>query len=44
MKNIKENFVMYLNPFWAGVLATIFAELSTMFIASVIIIFRRAGK
>lgn len=31
---------MLINPFWAGVLATIFAELATMFIASLIIIWR----
>lgn len=35
---------MFVNPFWAGVLATIFAELATMFIASLIIIIRRANK
>lgn len=35
---------MFINPFWAGVLATIFAELATLFIASVIIIIRRANK
>lgn len=34
---------MYINPFWAGVLATIFAELSAMFITSVIIIFKRGN-
>jgi hypothetical protein len=31
---------MYINPFWAGVLTTIFAELATLFIASVILIWR----
>ena len=31
---------MYINPFWGGVLATIFAELVTMFIASLVIIWR----
>jgi hypothetical protein len=31
---------MYVNPFWAGVVTTIFAELATMFIASVVIIWR----
>jgi hypothetical protein len=31
---------MYVNPFWAGVVATIFAELATMFIASIVIIWR----
>lgn len=35
---------MFVNPFWAGVLATIFAELATAFIASVIIIIRRGNK
>jgi hypothetical protein len=31
---------MYVNPFWAGVATTIFAELATMFIASLVIIWR----
>jgi hypothetical protein len=31
---------MYINPFWGGVLATIFAELAIMFIASIVIIWR----
>lgn len=31
---------MYINPFWAGVVATILAELATMFITSVVIIWR----
>jgi hypothetical protein len=35
---------MYINPFWAGVLATISAELALMFISSVLIIIRRANK
>lgn len=35
---------MYINPFWAGVLATITAELAIMFISSVVIIIRRANK
>lgn len=35
---------MTINPFLAGVLATIFAELATMFIASLIIIIRRNNK
>lgn len=35
---------MIINPFLAGVLATIFAELATMFIASLIIIFKRGRK
>lgn len=32
---------MYINPFWAGVLATISAELALMFISSIIIIIKR---
>ena len=35
---------MYVNPFWAGVVTTIFAELALMFISSVVIIIRRANK
>ena len=35
---------MYINPFWGGVLTTIFAELATMFVASLIIIIRRGKK
>ncbi len=35
---------MYINPFLAGVLATIFAEIGALFIASLIIIFRRAKR
>jgi hypothetical protein len=31
---------MTINPFWAGVLATIFAELLIMFISSLVIIWR----
>lgn len=31
---------MYVNPFWAGVATTISVELATMFIASVVIIWR----
>lgn len=34
---------MYINPFWAGVLATISTELALMFISSIIIIIKR-GK
>jgi hypothetical protein len=34
---------MIINPFLAGVLTTIFVELATMFIASLIIIIKR-GK
>ena len=35
---------MYINPFLAGVLTTIAAELAIMFISSMIIIFRRGKK
>ena len=35
---------MYIDPFWAGVLATIFAELAAMFVASMIIIFKRGKR
>ena len=35
---------MYINPFWAGVAATITAELALMFVSSLIIIFRRTKK
>ena len=35
---------MTINPFLAGVLATIFAELAAMFIASLIIISRRGKR
>lgn len=35
---------MYINPFLAGVLATIAAELAVMFVSSLIIIFRRAKR
>ena len=31
---------MYINPFWAGVVTTIFAELAAMFIASIVIILK----
>lgn len=34
---------MYVNAFWAGVLATIFAELALMFVSSIVIILKR-GK
>ncbi len=34
---------MYINPFLAGVLATIFAELTLMLVSSLVIIIRR-GK
>lgn len=35
---------MYINPFLAGVLATIFTEISVMFVASLIMIYRRANR
>ena len=35
---------MYINPFWAGVLATIATELALMFISSLIIILRGPKK
>lgn len=35
---------MYINPFWGGVLATIFAELAILFVSSVIIIFKRGKR
>lgn len=35
---------MYINPFWAGVIATVTAELAVMFISSLIIIFGRTKK
>ena len=35
---------MYINPFLAGVLATIAVELAIMFISSLIIIFRRSKR
>lgn len=31
---------MLINPFWAGVATTLFVELATMFIASLVIIWR----
>lgn len=31
---------MYVNPFWAGVVATIFAELALMFVYSIIIVWK----
>lgn len=35
---------MYIDPFWAGVLATIFAELALMFVSSLLIICKRICK
>ena len=34
---------MYINPFWAGVLATIFAELILAFVLSIVAVLKR-GK
>ena len=35
---------MYINPFLAGVLATIFAEIGAMFITSLVIIIKRGKR
>jgi hypothetical protein len=35
---------MYINPFLAGVIATLIAEIGTMFIASLIIILKRGKR
>lgn len=35
---------MYINPFWAGVLATIFVEIGTLFLLSVIAMFKRGKR
>lgn len=35
---------MYVNPFWAGVVTTIFAELALMFVSSIIIILKKGKK
>ena len=35
---------MYINPFWAGVLATIFTEIGILFIASIITIVKRGKR
>lgn len=35
---------MYINPFWAGVLATIFAEIATLFVLSVYATFKRGKR
>ena len=35
---------MYINPFLAGVLATVFAEVSAMFVASLIIMIKRGKR
>lgn len=31
---------MYINPFWGGILTAIFVELATLFVMSIIIIWR----
>lgn len=35
---------MYINPFLAGVLATVFAEIGILFVASVIAIVKRGKR
>ena len=35
---------MYINPFWAGVIATIIAEIGTLFIVSVITLVKRGKR
>jgi hypothetical protein len=35
---------MYINPFLAGVLATVFTEVSVLFVASLITMFKRGKK
>jgi hypothetical protein len=35
---------MYINPFWAGVLATIFAEISILFALGVYGVFKRGKR
>ena len=35
---------MYINPFWAGVLATIFTEISILFVISVYATFKRGKR
>jgi hypothetical protein len=35
---------MYINPFWAGVLTTIFAEVGGLFVASVIAVIKRGKR
>jgi hypothetical protein len=44
IEDFKEVITVIINPFLAGVLATIFAELALMFVSSAIIIFRRGKK
>lgn len=35
---------MYLNAFWVGVFATLFAELATMFLWAVVATFKRGKR
>jgi hypothetical protein len=35
---------MYINPFWAGVIATIFTEISVLFALSVYATFKRGKR
>lgn len=35
---------MYINPFWAGVLATIFSEITALFVWSIITIAKRGNR
>ena len=35
---------MYINPFWAGVIATIVAEIGALFLLSVIAVIKRGKR
>ena len=35
---------MYINPFWAGVLATIFTEIGGLFVWSIITLIKRGKR
>ena len=35
---------MYIDPFWAGVIATIVAEIGTLFVLSVVAIIKRGKR
>ena len=35
---------MYINPFWAGVLATIFTEIGCLFVWSIITLVKRGKR
>lgn len=35
---------MYINPFWAGVLATIFTEIGTLFVWSIVTLIKRGTR